>query len=53
MNGVSLLDMFLAITDSPTITREEFTKIRHTNDPDKIKDAVMRMEAAGGYENLV
>ena len=35
-----------------TITLEEWTAIRQTNDWDAIADAWQRVEAAGGYDNL-
>lgn len=34
------------------ITLEEWTRIRRTGTPDEIAEAVERMEAAGGYDNL-
>jgi hypothetical protein len=34
------------------ITREEFTYIRHYGTREELAEAVERMEAAGGYENL-
>lgn len=34
------------------ITKEEFTYIRNHGTAEEIKEAVERMEAAGGYENL-
>lgn len=35
-----------------TITLDEFTAARNSGDPDRIAEAVERMEAAGGYDNL-
>ena len=34
------------------MTREEFTRIRRNGTPEEIAEAVERMEAAGGYDNL-
>lgn len=34
------------------ITLEEFTDIRRNGSPEELSDAVARMEAAGGYDNL-
>lgn len=34
------------------ITLEEWTNIRRYGTPEEIAEAVERMEAAGGYENL-
>lgn len=34
------------------ITLEEFTRIRNEGTPEEIQEAVERMEAAGGYDNL-
>lgn len=35
-----------------TITLEEWTRIRNNGTPEEIQEAVERMEAAGGYDNL-
>lgn len=35
------------------ITYEEWCDIRRNGSPEEIAEAVERMEAAGGYENLV
>lgn len=34
------------------ITLEEWTRIRNNGTPEEIQEAVERMEAAGGYDNL-
>lgn len=34
------------------ITLAEFTEIRRHGTPEEIQEAVERMEAAGGYDNL-
>lgn len=55
MASKSMLDYINArikIESSDTITREEFTRIRNSGDPDEIAEAVEKMEAAGGYDNL-
>jgi len=55
MKQRSMLDYINLIVQaqkSGRITKEEFTRIRNTNDPDLIAEAVERMEAAGGYDNL-
>lgn len=35
------------------ITKEEWTRIRNNGTPEEIEAAVERMEAAGGYGNLM
>lgn len=54
MSG-SMLDFINAVVASENggpITKEEFTFIRNNGTPEEIEDAVQRMEAAGGYDNL-
>ena len=54
-NEKSMLDFIkfkIKLNGLDTITREEFTRIRNTGTPDEIAEAVERMMAAGGYENL-
>ena len=36
-----------------SITMKEWCEIRRNGTPEEIAEAVSRMEAAGGYENLV
>lgn len=50
----TMMDFITATIEASNskITLEEFTRIRNTNDPEKIAEAVERMEAAGGYNNL-
>ena len=36
-----------------TLTYEEWCRIRRTGSPEEIAEAVERMNAAGGYDNLV
>lgn len=38
--------------DTKKITLEEFTRIRRDGTPDEVQEAIERMEAAGGYDNL-
>lgn len=38
--------------ESGVITLEEWTEIRRNGSPEEIAEAVERMEAAGGYDNL-
>lgn len=54
MRDKSMLDFINACmsADRHPITREEFAEIRRNGDPDEIAEAVERMEAAGGYDNL-
>ena len=49
---LDFINSCLAVDDIETITREEFTLIRNSGDPDEIAKAVERMEAAGGYDSL-
>ena len=46
----TLLDFIEAVGE--VITLEEFTAIRNNGSPEEIQEAVERMEAAGGYDNL-
>ena len=39
-------------TDGDELTREEWTRIRRFGTPEEIAEAVEKMEAAGGYDNL-
>ena len=41
-----------AARKATTITREEFTRIRRYGSEDELVEAVERMNAAGGYDNL-
>lgn len=53
--GRSMLDFINAAVEAERrggITKEEFTKIMRTGTPEEIAEAVERMEAAGGYDNL-
>ena len=55
MKQRSMLDYIEMISrahKAGVITLEEFTRIRNEGTPDEIAEAVERMEAAGGYENL-
>lgn len=54
-SGRSMLDFITAAAEAERkggITLEEWTRIRRTGTPEEIAEAVERMEAAGGYENL-
>lgn len=50
----SVMDFILAscAAEKDRLTYDEWCAIRHTNDPDKIREAVEKMEAQGGYDNL-
>lgn len=51
----SMLDFITAAAEAERrggITKEEWTRIRRTGTPEEIAEAVERMEAAGGYDNL-
>lgn len=53
--GRSMLDFITAAAEAEQrggITYEEWCHIRRTGTPEEIADAVERMEAAGGYDNL-
>ena len=54
-SGRSMLDFITAAAEAERkggITLEEFTRIRRTGTAEEIAEAVERMEAAGGYDNL-
>lgn len=53
--GRSMLDFITAAAEAERkggITLEEWTHIRRHGTPEEIAEAVERMEAAGGYDNL-
>lgn len=53
--GRSMLDFVNAAIEAERkggITLEEFTRIRRTGTEEEIAEAVERMNAAGGYDNL-
>ena len=53
--GRSMLDFVMAAIEAERkggITLEEFTRIRRTGTEEEIAEAVERMNAAGGYDNL-
>ena len=49
---LDFINACLAAEEKDEITRDEFTYIRNHGTPDEIAEAVERMEAAGGYDNL-
>jgi hypothetical protein len=51
-SGRSMLDFIEAAARKVTITCEEFTRIRRYGSEEELIDAVERMNAAGGYDNL-
>jgi hypothetical protein len=53
-SGVSMLDFINAriAAKEKQITREECTHISRYGTEEELKEAVERMEAAGGYDNL-
>jgi hypothetical protein len=53
--GRSMLDFIMAAAEAERrggITKEEFTRIRRFGSEEELIDAVERMNAAGGYDNL-
>lgn len=52
--SVTVLDWIQQAIEVSTkeITLEEFAYIRRNGTPEEIQEAVERMEAAGGYDNL-
>ena len=51
----TMLDFIMASAEAEQrggITLAEFTEIRRHGTPEEIQEAVERMEAAGGYDNL-
>ena len=52
----TMLDFIMASAEAEAkggrLTKEEWTRIRRTGTPDEIAEAVERMNAAGGYDNL-
>lgn len=40
------------ISQEKPLTIEEFTRIRNFGSEDELQEALEKMEAAGGYENL-
>ena len=51
----TMLDFITAAAEAERkggITLEEWTRIRREGTPEEIAQAVERMEASGGYENL-
>lgn len=54
-SGRTMLDFIMAAAEAERrggITKEEFTRIRRFGSEEELIDAVERMNAAGGYENL-
>ena len=54
-SGRSMLDFITAAAEAERkggITLEEWINIRRNGTPEEIAEAVERMEAAGGYDNL-
>lgn len=54
-SGRTMLDFITAAAEAERkggITLEEWINIRRTGTPEEIAEAVERMEAAGGYDNL-
>jgi len=51
----TLLDFIMAAAEADRrggITKEEFTRIRNSGTEEELIEAVERMNAAGGYDNL-
>lgn len=56
MSGMTIMDyinLAMKAEAGDVITREEFTKIRNCGSEEELREAVERMEMAGGYDNLV
>jgi len=53
-NGISLLDMLTRAAEKPDLTKAEFGRIMHDPDAteDEIKEALLMLREADGYENL-
>ncbi|MCR4870369.1 MAG: hypothetical protein K5859_03605 [Atopobiaceae bacterium] len=54
-NRKTMLDFIMAAAEAERkggITLEEWTDIRRNGTPEEIAEAVERMAAAGGYDNL-
>ncbi len=54
-NRKTMLDFIMAAAEAERkggITLEEWTDIRRNGTPEEIAEAVERMSAAGGYDNL-
>jgi hypothetical protein len=55
MASKTMLDFIMAAAEAERkggITLQEWTDIRRNGTPEEIAEAVARMEAAGGYDNL-
>ena len=50
---VSVLDFIMMESANESLTYEKWCNIRRYGTPDEIADAVLKMEAMGGYDNLV
>lgn len=50
---MDFINLAMAIQNSDTLTKKEFTRIRNEGTPEQLEEAVAKMEAAGGYDNLV
>jgi hypothetical protein len=54
-SGRTMLDFIMAAAEAERrggITKEEFTRIRRFGSEEELIEAVERMNAAGGYDNL-
>lgn len=49
---LQFINAAIAAEERGGITKEEFTRIRNNGSPEEIQEAVERMAAAGGYDNL-
>lgn len=51
---MSALDYLTAMADlqNNKLTREEFKRIRNNGTEEELREAIERMNAAGGYDNL-
>lgn len=53
MNMLDYINARIAAqANGQTLTYDEWCEIRRNGTPEEIEEAVERMEAAGGYENL-
>lgn len=51
--AMTMLDyIMLQVNQEQPLTVEEFTRIRNYGTEEELQEALEKMEAAGGYENL-
>lgn len=52
MSVMDFINQMTHVDDEEPLTKQEFTRIRNFGSEEELKDAVERMEAAGGYDAL-